>query len=264
MPGCYLKAGRGYQPDSAHIGSPGQSPLSFSNPRRPPPFRTSPLQPSQNPARPSAEQPTDAADSASTAGQLSGGPDQGDAAAEGKEQVDLEQGPHHASSNGAHNREELTLSGLGLQGTGVETAQHPEQQTDETVGEHLSIGGTAAELQCQSSQNSVVHELDSSSRQEHSEEASMAASLSLKATLEASSTRAEPTAETGSEIGAAASSTPAEPEAVAVAERAEHAAAAVAAEGLELDRSSEPAAMAAARSGSLAPGELAELCRSLP
>ena len=92
----------------------------------------------------------------------------------------------------------------------------------------------------------------------------MAASLSLKATLEASSTRAEPTAETGSEIGAAASSTPAEPEAVAVAERAEHAAAAVAAEGLELDRSSEPAAMAAARSGSLAPGELAELCRSLP
>ncbi|CAL5225176.1 g7957 [Coccomyxa viridis] len=158
VPGCYLKAGRGYQPDSAHIGSPGQSPLSFSNPRRPPPFRTSPLQPSQNPARPSAEQPTDAADSASTAGQLSGGPDQGDAAAEGKEQVDLEQGPHHASSN-------------------------------------------------------------------------------------------------------AASSTPAEPEAVAVAERAEHAAAAVAAEGLELDRSSEPAAMAAARSGSLAPGDAEDFRR---
>ena len=44
------------------------------------------------------------------------------------------------------------------------------------------------------------------------------------------------------------------PEEAAVAERAEHAAAAIAAEGLELDRSSEPAAIAAARSGSLAPG----------
>ena len=44
------------------------------------------------------------------------------------------------------------------------------------------------------------------------------------------------------------------PEEAAVAERAEHAAAAIAAEGLELDRASEPAAIAAARSGSLAPG----------
>ena len=44
------------------------------------------------------------------------------------------------------------------------------------------------------------------------------------------------------------------PDDAAVAERAEHAAAAIAAEGLELDRASEPAAIAAARSGSLAPG----------
>ena len=253
VPGCYLKAGRGYQPDSAHIGSPGQSPLSFSNSRRLPmaPFRTSPLQPSQNPARPSAEQPADAADGTSAAGQLSGEPDQGNAAAESKEEGDEEQDQQHAISNGVQHREELTLSGLGLHETRVEVAQHSEQQTDEAIGGHISSGSIAAELQ-HSEQNSA-REPGSGIRQEHLDGASAAASP--EPTIEASSAGAEPAAYTGSEADLAASSAPAEPELVAVAERAEHAAAAVAAEGLELDRSSEPAAMAAARSGSLAPGD---------
>ena len=262
VPGCYLKAGRGYQPDSAHIGSPGQSPLSFSNSRRLPtaPFRTSPLQPSQNPARPSAEQPMDAADSASAAGQLSGGPDKDDAALESKGQADVEQEPQHASSNGLQHREELTLSGLGLQETGDEAAQHSEQQMDGTTGGHLSTGSTAAELQHKSNHNSAPHEPDSSIRQEHPEGGSAAASISPEASIASSGTEAQPTAETGFKADLAASSAAAEPELVAVAERAEHAAAAVAAEGLELDRSSEPAAMAAARSGSLAPGDISQTC----
>ena len=142
VPGCYLKAGRGYQPDSAHVGSPGQSPLSFSNSRRLPtaPFRTSPLQPSQNPARPSAEQPADAADSASAAGQLSDVPSQGDAAAEGKGQADVDQEAQHVSFNGIQRGEDLGLSGLSLQDAGDGPTQHLGQQSDETDGGHLSTG----------------------------------------------------------------------------------------------------------------------------
>ena len=58
----------------------------------------------------------------------------------------------------------------------------------------------------------------------------------------------------GEAHGCRGSCSAAAPDDAAVAERAEHAAAAIAAEGLELDRASEPAAIAAARSGSLAPG----------
>ena len=262
VPGCYLKAGRGYQPDSAHVGSPGQSPLSFSNSRRLPtaPFRTSPLQPSQNPARPSAEQPADAADSASAAGQLSDVPSQGDAAAEGKGQADVDQEAQHVSFNGIQRGEDLGLSGLSLQDAGDGPTQHLGQQSDETNGGHLSTGGTAAESQHQAIQNSALREPGSRIEPEHHEEASVAASMTPEPTLEASSTGAEPTADTGPKADLAASSAAAEPELVAVAERAEHAAAAVAAEGLELDRSSEPAAMAAARSGSLAPGDSSQTC----
>lgn len=258
VPGCYLKAGTGYQPDSARGGSPGQSPLSFSHSRRLPlaPSRTSPLQPLQDPSQPPANQAAAAADSASSVGQVPGLPGLSDTASESTGQAILEQAHKDASSNGLQHGADLGMSGLSLQETGGEAARHSGQQLKATEVALSSTGDSVAEVQHMSHQHGGLHLAGGESRPEHPEEALAAAQLSSEpVTLEASSTGAEPAAAAGFAADLAASSAPAEPELVAVAERAEHAAAAVAAEGLELDRSSEPAAIAAARSGSLAPGD---------
>ena len=255
VPGCYLNAGRGYRPDSARIRSPGQSPLSFSHSRRPQPghSKTSPLQPSQDPARPPADQAAPAADGASAVGQAPGRPDQGNTASDSGGQAILEHAHKDASSNGLQHREGFDMSGLSLQDTRSESAWQSEQLLDEALS---STGDSTAEVQHMSDQHSGLHAAGRQSRPEDAEEALAAAQLSSEpVALEACSTGAEHAAAAGFEADLAASSAPAEPELVAVAERAEHAAAAVAAEGLELDRSSEPAAMAAARLDSLAPGK---------
>jgi len=238
VPGCYLKGGRGYQPDSAQIGSPGQSPLSFSNPRRRPPsalFRRSPLQPSEAPSKRSAERSAAAEEGDSAVRQLQGEAEESSASAEDSVDASADssaEAAKHVSSNGQHPANDAGLASLSLDDLGTIDANSQEElQECEPDRGGLSSNGPDQSLQhAASSQN---HQTAS----EHSKENSASAVYaSLEASQEANSAQAEP-------------------ELVAVAERAEHAAAAVAAEGLELDRSSEPAALAAVRSGSLAPGD---------
>ena len=263
MPGCYLKAGRGYQPDSAHAGSPGQSPLSFPHSRRftRAPSGTSPLQPSQSPARPLADTADDTVDGASGAASPPGSRDQGDEVAEGRGHAAFDEIPQHVSSNGVQHGEDVSLSGLNLGDTRAEDTQQSEEN-DKTSRDQLGPDSPVAQEHRQSTQSSSPDQKGSHSGARHAEGAPNAAELSLEPTQAASSTEGEPVADSASEADVAASSAPAEAQLVAVAERAEHAAAAVAAEGLELDRSSEPAAMAAARSGSLAPGDSSHAGRS--
>ncbi len=236
VPGCYLKGGRGYQPDAAQVGSPGQSPLSFSNPRRPPsaPFRRSPLQPSETPPKPSAERSAAAEEGDCAVRQLSGEAEDSSALAEDKIGATADNSADeakHASLNGQHPADDAGLASLSLEDTGIiDTELQKDLQNCEPGRRGLSSNGLDQSLQHASSQNNHT-------ASEHSKEGSASAA---DASLEADE---------------GADSAQAEPELVAVAERAEHAAAAVAAEGLELDRSSEPAALAAVRSGSLAPGD---------
>lgn len=236
VPGCYLKAGRGYQPDSAHVGSPGQSPLSFSNTRKqlPGPFRASPLQPSD--ARPSPEKTLAAANVSAVAAHAPENSSEDSAAHEQSEGASIASAhaldaADHVSTDGVQQSEALAVSTLSLKDSSgaanASEAQDFQVQRRGSDGQGDDSAGHAEGLAA-----------CSPGREQG------------KADAAGTTTRSE--AADVVEADQAASSPPVEPE--LVAERAEHAAAAVAAEGLELDRSSEPAALAAARSGSLVPG----------
>ncbi len=230
VPGCYLKGGRGYQPDSAQIGSPGQSPLSFSNPRRRPPsalFRRSPLQPSEAPSKPSAERSAAAEEGDSAVRQLQGEADDSSASADSSAEA-----AKHVSSNGQHPADDAGLGSLSLDNLGTIDANSQEELQECEPGR----GGLSSNSPDQSLQHAASSQNNRTAYEHSKEDVVAAVDACLEANQEANSAQAEP-------------------ELVAVAERAEHAAAAVAAEGLELDRSSEPAALAAVRSGSLAPGD---------
>ena len=208
VPGCYLKAGRGYQPDSAQVGSPGQSPLRFSKVRKPlpGPFRSSPLQPSD--ASPSPERTLAAADPSTVAAHEKSSEDSAARAQEEGASIasaDALDPAEHVSTDSVQQIGALAVSGLSLKDYSV--AADPSE-AQESGKQRQGGDGQVADLE------------------EHAE--GMAA---CSAGREQGRSDAEATAECSEaayvvESDQVTSSPPVEPE--LVAERAEHAAAAVA------------------------------------
>ena len=262
MPGCYLRAGRGYQPDSAQAGSPGQSPLSFSGARRAPSacFRPSPLQPSG--AKPSPDRPL----SGSSAAQRESSENLVPSMSPTEQAVTPEPGAKSmradpetalaaAPSTEAYKDAPYDASKQSMQ---AENSSSADQKQDSSARYGASSngvqGGELATLSGLSLADGESTEAGLLQEQTHSTRTDSQPHRPSSPGNEAGyhAERNDVSAAMPGEAAKAAEH--AAPEEAAVAQRAEHAAAAIAAEGLELDRSSEPAAIAAARSGSLAPG----------
>ena len=143
MPGCYLKAGRGYRPDSAHAGSPGQSPLSFPHSRRVPPGALRHITPAAlaKPCEPSRlTRLTTQQMAQALQHPFQGRPDQGEAAAESRGHAAPEQTPQHVSSNGVHH-----TRGLGFVGAQPFRTQGVKMPSNQSSKEMRQAGTTRAQ-----------------------------------------------------------------------------------------------------------------------